>query len=380
MYFGRLLCLLVIILINQNLVSAQVKIRIFADQVPESAIFSVTSGEYEVITFSDNNWIVKPGTLVLIMKFRGSLAVKVMNDKAVACDSVLFRGRTGKDIFSLRSNGRTQLRQTYSGDLCCLPDFGAMSFINTCDLETYLAGVVKAEGGSGKNIEYYKTQAVIARTYAFRYLDKHAADHFNLCDNTHCQAFNGITDDTIIIRSATETSGEVILGPDSLPIISAFHSNCGGETTPSEDAWLTPQPYLRKVKDTYCLDSRNAKWNKSVALEEWVSYLRKSGFTGSAANASLLNFSQITRSTNYRTGSFSLPLQKLRQDFDLRSTLFSVAVAGDSVFFKGRGYGHGVGLCQEGAMVMAAKGFTYRQIIGFYYTGVRIAEFRKIIR
>lgn len=372
MYLVRLLCLLVIILVDQNLVSAQVKIRIFADQAPESAIFSVTSGEYEVITFSENNWIVKPGTLVLIMKFRGRLAVKVMNDNAVACDSVQFRGRTGKDIFSLRSNGKPQLRQTYSGDLSCLPDFGTMFFINTCDLESYTAGVVKAEGGSGKNIEYYKTQAVIARTYAFRYLDKHSADHFNLCDNTHCQAFNGITDDSIIIRSAAETRGEVILGPDSLPIIAAFHSNCGGETSPSEDAWLTPQPYLRKVKDPYCIDSRNAKWNKSVVINDWISYLRKSGFTGSTDNTSLLNFSQITRSTNYGTGSFSLPLQKIRQDFDLRSTFFSVAVTGDSVFFKGRGYGHGVGLCQEGAMVMAARGFTYRQIIGFYYAGVSI--------
>jgi stage II sporulation protein D len=377
---SRILSILFLLLVCNLSASAQVKIRIFADQLPESAIFSVTSGEYEVITFSDNNWIVKPGTLVAITKFRGRLAVKVMNDNAVACDSVCFKGRTGKDIFSLRSNGKSRLRQTYSGDLCCFPDLSTMLFINICDLESYIAGVALSEGGSGKNIEYYKTQAVIARTYAFRYFDKHAADHFNLCDNTHCQAFNGITDDTIIIQSALETSGEVILGPDSLPIISAFHSNCGGETSPSEDVWLTSQPYLRKVKDPYCLASHNAKWNKSAVLEEWISYLRRSGFTGSSDNPSLLSFSQITRSTNYRTGSFSLPLRQIRQDFDLRSTYFSIAVEGDSVFFRGRGYGHGVGLCQEGAMEMAAKGFTYRQIIGFYYTGVRIAEIRKIVR
>ncbi len=359
-------------IVSEILSMAQVNIRIFADQEPESAVFSVTSGEYEVITFSDNNWIVKPGNLVLIVKSRSRLAVKVMNDRAVACDSVLFRGRTGKDIFSLRSNGKSQLRQTYSGDLSCIPDFGTILFINTCDLESYIAGVVQTEGGTGKNIEFYKTQAVIVRTYASRYLDKHAADHFNLCDNTHCQAFNGISFDTIIIRAASETSGEVILGPDSLPIVSAFHSNCGGETLPSEDAWLTPQPYLKKVRDPYCLESRNAKWNKSSALDDWIAYLRKSGFTGSTASSSLLNFSQIVRATNYRTGSFSLPLQKIRQDFDLRSTYFSVSVAGDSVIFRGRGYGHGVGLCQEGAMVMAAKGFNYKQIIEFYYTGVSI--------
>jgi stage II sporulation protein D len=136
--------------------------------------------------------------------------------------------------------------------------------------------------------------------------------------------------------------------------------------------WLASQTYLKKVKDPYCLTSRNARWNKSIGLEEWIAYLRRSGYSGDARNVSLLNFSQITRSTEYKAGSFSIPLRQIRHDLDLRSTFFSVAVAGDSVIFKGRGYGHGVGLCQEGAMAMAAKGFNYRQIIGFYYTGVRV--------
>jgi stage II sporulation protein D len=352
--------------------SAQVKIRIFADQTPTSAVFSVTAGEYELNTFSDNRWIVKAGTLVAISKFKDRLAVKVMNDNGIICDSILLSGRTGKDIFSVRTYGKTQLKQSYSGDLKCLPDFGTLLLINICDIESYIAGVVKSEGGSGKNPEYFKTQAVIARTYLYRYIDKHAADHFNLCDNTHCQAFNGLTSDSLIIRAALETKGEVILGPDTLPIIAAFHSNCGGETSPSEYVWLSSQSYLSKVKDPYCLASRNARWNKSVSLEEWIAYLRKSGYTDDKNNVSLLNFSQITRSTDYKVGSFSLPLHQIRNDLNLRSTFFSVAVNGDSVIFKGRGYGHGVGLCQEGAMAMAAKGFNYKQIIGFYYTGVRV--------
>jgi len=367
---SRILSILFLLLVCNSSVSAQVRIRIFADQTPVSAVFSVTKGEYELNTFSDNNWIVKAGTLVAISKFNDRLAVKVMNDKGIICDSVLLSGRTGKDIFSVRTYGKTQLKHSYSGDLMCLPDFGTLLLINKCDIESYIAGVVKSEGGSGKNPEYFKTQAVIARTYLYRYIDKHAADHFNLCDNTHCQAFNGLTSDTLIIRAALETKGEVILGPDTIPIIAAFHSNCGGETSPSEDVWLASQPYLRKVKDPYCLTSRNARWNTSIGLEDWIAYLRKSGYTENAGNASLLNFSQITRSTDYKAGSFSLPLRQIRNDLGLRSTFFSVAVSGDSVIFKGRGYGHGVGLCQEGAMAMAGKGFNYRQIIAFYYTGV----------
>ncbi len=367
----RLSILFILLFIVKSAVSAQVKIRIFADQTPESAVFSVIAGEYELNTYSGDNWIIKPGTLVAISKFKDRLAVKVMNDTGIICDSVLLSGRTGTDIFSVRTYGKTQLRQSYSGDLKCLPDLSTLLFINICDVESYIAGVVKSEGGSGKNREYFKTQAVIARTYLYRYIDKHVADHFNLCDNTHCQSFNGLTSDTIIIRAAIETMGEVILGPDTLPIISAFHSNCGGETSPSEDVWLASQPYLRKVKDPYCLASRNARWNISISLEGWIAYLRKSGYTGSTGNTSLLNFSQLTRSTNYKAGEFSIPLRQIRSDLNLRSTFFSVAIVGDSAMFRGRGYGHGVGLCQEGAMEMAAKGFNYRQIIGFLLYGCK---------
>jgi stage II sporulation protein D len=368
----RFSILYILLLIIGSSVSAQVRIRIFSNQAPESAVFSVSAGEYELKTFSGNNWIVKPGTLVAVSRFKERLAVKVMNDNTFVCDSILLTGRTGRDIFSIRIFGNTPLRQTYSGDLQCLPDLNTLVFINTCDIESYIAGVVESEGGSGKNPEYFKTQAVIARTYMYRYMDKHAPDHFNLCDNTHCQVFNGLTGDSMIIKAAFDTRGEVILGPDTLPIIAAFHSNCGGETTPSEDVWLTPQPYLKKVTDPHCLASRNARWNQTISIDKWVEYLKKSGFTG---DASLLNFSQITRSTAYKAGTFSMPLRQIRNEFNLRSTFFSVTVAGDSVILKGRGYGHGVGLCQEGAMAMAAKGFNYRQIIGFYYTGVRITEY-----
>ncbi len=96
---SRILSILFFLLVCNSSVSAQVKIRIFADQTPESAIFSVTAGEYELNTFSDNSWIVKQGTLVAISKFKDRLAVKVMNDNGIICDSILLSGRTGKISF-----------------------------------------------------------------------------------------------------------------------------------------------------------------------------------------------------------------------------------------------------------------------------------------
>jgi stage II sporulation protein D len=249
---------------------------------------------------------------------------------------------------------------------------GSLLFINICDIESYIGGVVKAEGGSGKKEEYFKTQAIIARTYTYRHLNRHILDRYNLCDNTHCQVFNGVITDSLITKAVDQTRDLVIVTPDSNLIISAFHSNCGGETSPSEYAWPAKQPYLIRVADPYCVKSRNASWGKVVPLTIWTDMLAKNGFSGAADSASRFDYNQPSRMQDYITGSFSLPFSKIRTDLDLRSAWFSVKAEGDSLRLTGRGYGHGVGLCQEGAMVMAAKGFGYEDIIRFYYHGVKI--------
>jgi stage II sporulation protein D len=359
--------------------SAQVKIRLFADQSPESAVFSVTDGLYEINPFNGEIMPVLKGESVIIMKYKGKLAVKTRYEKGFICDSLTFSGKSGNDYFSLRMTDKSHIKKYYSGDLQCLPDFGTLLFINDTDIEKYISGVVMAEGGTGRNLEFFKTQAIIARTYMYKYFDKHLSDGYNVCDNTHCQAFNGLSSDVLLNIAALETSGQVILDKDSVLIISAFHSNCGGETSSSEDVWLSDQPYLKSVFDPYCRTSRNALWQKSFPENEWISYLRKSGDKEVISDPSELTFSQEERLTDYKTGSFTLPLRTIRSDLNLRSTFFSVSSTVDSVILKGRGYGHGVGLCQEGAMAMAAKGFKYMEIINFYYTGVFISDIKNAV-
>jgi stage II sporulation protein D len=359
--------------------SAQVKIRLFANQSPGSAVFTVTEGMYEIIAFNGEIIPVLKGESVIIMKYHGKLAVKSRYEKGFICDSLNFSGKSGNDLFSLRMTDKSHIKQYYSGDLQCFPDFGTLLFINATDVEKYISGVVMAEGGAGKNLEFFKTQAIIARTYMYKYFDKHLSDGYNVCDNTHCQAFNGLSSDTLLNLAAMETRGKVILDKDSVLIISAFHSNCGGETSSSEDVWLSDQPYLKSVFDPYCKASRNAEWQRSFPESDWVSYLRKAGDKEEITDPSQLIFAQTERLTDYKTGSFKIPLRTIRTDLNLRSTFFSVFANGDSVILKGRGYGHGVGLCQEGAMVMAAKGSKYKDIINFYYSGVVISDIKNAV-
>lgn len=375
---SKILFLLVLTILS-TVISAQVKVRIFANQSPESAIFTVSEGIYEM-KFTDGQIIrITKEEPVIIMKYNGKLVVKRRNTDGFICDSLQITGKTGNDSFFVQINGSTHAKQLYSGDLQCFPDLGTLVLINICDIEKYIAGVVMAEGGTGRNLEYFKTQAIIARTYMYKYFNKHKSDKYNVCDNTHCQAFNGLSSDSILNEAALETKGIVILDKDSTLIISAFSSNCGGETASSEDVWLSKQPYLKSVADPYCHFSKNAAWQKSFSDAEWVNYLMKSGYTNEAEDMSVFNFIQKSRLADYKSGSFRMPLITMRTDLNLKSTFFSVYSAGDSIILKGRGYGHGVGLCQEGAMVMATKGFTYREIINFYYTGVILSDIKNAV-
>ena len=360
-------------------VYGQVKIRLFANQKPDWAIFNVTAGEYEINVMRGKKLSVTADDLVFISKYHHQLVIKKNNTPGLIADSVIISGITDFDSFSMRINGNSSFRQYYSGDLKCKPDLETMVFINGCDEEKYIAGVVQAEGGTGKNIEYFKTQAVIARTYMYRYIDKHKHDGYNLCDNTHCQAFNGLPTDSILNKAAMDTKGLVILDRDSMLIISAFHSNCGGETSSAEDVWLTSQSYLKKVKDPYCSVSNNAVWEKNIPGNEWIDYLRNSGYAGQTGDLSVFRFLQESRVPEYKITSFSMPLRNIRSEMNLRSTFFSVIPVDNEIILTGRGYGHGVGLCQEGAMVMAMKGFNYKKIIDFYYSGVIIADIKHAV-
>ena len=375
----RLIFVLVLMILHDAFITGQVRVRLFSLQSPQSAVFSVTDGRYGLETFNGDTLIVTKGEPVVISRLNGKLAVKTRNATGFICDSVILIGMTGDDTFSLQIKPDGPASQCYSDNLQCFPDLGTLVLINICDIEKYISGVVSAEGGRGNKEEYFKTQAVIARTYMYKYFNRHLTDRYNVCDNTHCQAFNGLSPDMIINKAVSETKGQVIFTPDSTLIMAAFHSNCGGETLSSEDVWLTSQPYLKKVTDPYCHFSPNAKWEKSISLNGWLKYIKGSGYSGKTDDPAVFGFFQKSRSAYYITGSFTMPLKTIRREMNLKSTFFSVITDGDSITLKGKGYGHGVGLCQEGAMTMATKGFNYAQIIDFYYAGVFISDIKNAV-
>ncbi|HYG51651.1 MAG TPA: SpoIID/LytB domain-containing protein, partial [Flavobacteriales bacterium] len=144
--------------------------------------------------------------------------------------------------------------------------------MNYLDLERYIEAVIESESGLGHSLEYYKVQAVISRTYARSNAFKHVKEEgFNLCDNTHCQAYKHKgKSNPVIMQAVRETKG-IVMVDDSLKLITAaFHSNCGGQTSNCEMVWNKPLPYLKSVHDSYCTGSLNAYWQKQMPLNEWL--------------------------------------------------------------------------------------------------------------
>ena len=356
----------------------QFRIRLLSDESDNLVIFKVIEGTYKIKSGSGKITDVNSGESVILTRMGNRLSVKTRNENGFTCDSVELIMVGSECQFSLRTESENSLKRIYNGNLICKSDLGSVFLINTPDTEDYIAGVVMAEGGNGGSVEYYKTQAVLVRTYLNKYEKKHINDFFNLCDGVHCQAYHGITTDSLIVNAVLKTKGEVITDQDSVLIISAFHSNCGGETVAAADVWLIDQPYLKKVIDPYCLSSRNATWETRISTADWTAYLQKKSFMENITAPSVFNFTQKNRKVNYAVATFNYPLTVIRADFGLKSTFFSVTSAGDYVILKGKGYGHGIGLCQEGAMVMAKKGLDYKQIINFYYSCVKLIDVKHV--
>lgn len=253
--------------------------------------------------------------------------------------------------------------------------------INSVELEHYVAGVVESESGGNSVKEFYKVQAILCRTYALAHLYRHALEGFDLCDGVHCQAYRSRPTDAKVQAAVDETAGLVIVDKSLILITAAFHSNCGGQTANSGDVWAVTLPYLKSVKDTFCTKMPNARWQRKIAKDDWLNYLalkHKYPVDDSLACYQALNMTQDTRCTYYTYGNMKIPYRTIRSDWQLRSAYFSIEEGKDSIVIRGRGYGHGVGLCQEGAIRMAKLGYSYQQILDFYYQDIEIVDLSRL--
>lgn len=371
--------LLFILVFCPALLNAQnIRVGLFSDKSIKEIEGIVGKGTYFV--FKDSIQLAKlgPADIFKATYTAGVVRVMVNGVEKGRGKSIRLIQDKQEDYLQVRLILPAAKQRSYEGDFDIEIRKEALNLVNNLDMETYLEGVVESEGGPGQKLNYYKAQAVISRTYAMKYWSKHKENGYNLCDRVHCQAYLHHRSATIIIDSAVhQTRGLVMIDQAGDLYPTYFHANCGGQTSEPQYVWNEEIPNLCSFKDTFCIHTKQAKWEKRIPKEQWTKFLvDKYDFPiGDSVSYELLqHFVQEQRSAFYLHPIYGIPLRDLREQFKLKSTFFDIEMEGEEMVLHGRGFGHGVGLCQEGAMNMAKKGYSFDQILGFYYPEMRMIE------
>ncbi|TET22941.1 MAG: SpoIID/LytB domain-containing protein [Candidatus Stahlbacteria bacterium] len=276
----------------------------------------------------------------------------------------------------------------YRGWLAVTPGTSSgLNVINLVPLEAYLYGVVPREIGTGSEeiMAAIEAQAICARSYAISHFGRHRREGFDIYADSRDQAYSGMARETRWCTQAVDaTRGLVAFAGDQL-IDARYHSTCGGRTANSEDVWSAAVPYLRSVRDAplfgryYCSKSPHYEWKKLVPTQQFYSVLTRFVPSGAKIKSWSLEINPRSRRVvkmivKTNQGKHEIKGSALRTAFGLKSTWFRISQKGDGLLFDGRGWGHGVGMCQYGAMQMARRGKSAKRIIKHYYQGAWIGR------
>ncbi len=231
-------------------------------------------------------------------------------------------------------------------------------------------------------------QALLARTFALSSLGRHDADGADLCATTHCQIYrttHGSGPRASLVDAVVARSAGLIVAYDGRPALTLFHADCGGATTGAHEVWGgIARPYLVGAPDPYC-ERRRPGWEARLEPEalartldadpalrvggrvEAVRVIRRDS-SGRALEVAVTGATTVT----VRAEHLRARLARAFGAGSFRSTRFDVAREGSVFVFRGRGAGHGAGLCQRGALDRLRAGHSVRQVLDHYFPGVRL--------
>lgn len=291
----------------------------------------------------------------------------------------------------------------YAGGLKFIVEGDRITAVNCIGMEDYLMSVISSEMKSSASIELLKAHAVISRSWLKARLKDHKAghEHFDVCADDHCQRYQGLTmavgDD--VCRAIDRTWGQVLeYGGDICD--TRYSKCCGGRTELFSTCWEDVDlPYLQSVEDPFC-DCENSSilsqvlndydlhtadfhdWMVQYTTDELSELVRtRTGIDFGTIVAleavergpsGRIKYLRITGTLREEVIGKELAIRKALSSSHLKSSAFEIEKSPDGFVLKGRGWGHGVGLCQIGAAAMAAQGYDYRQILSHYYVGAEI--------
>jgi stage II sporulation protein D len=296
----------------------------------------------------------------------------------------------------------------YRGELMFLPSDTAITIVNRVRMDDYLRGVVPLEIGTGdaRDSAAVQAQAVTARSYAYVHLAGISpSKHYDVTASVTDQVYGGADVETLVSNAAVSSTRGLVLQYDGRVVNAPYHSACGGSTAAAEEIWRTSsEPYLRSVSDQipgtdrfYCDIAPRFRWTRTLdgptLREALVRYLGSYTATPGGYPGTPRDVQIDTRTPSGRVGTLKIATDRgnyVLRGNDIRyvlrapggeilnSTAFNAQVttgrdgAISQLVLRGTGYGHGVGMCQWGAIGRARAGQDFHTILRTYYPGTSV--------
>lgn len=262
-----------------------------------------------------------------------------------------------------------------------------LTAVNSINIEDYIRGVLYHEVSHHWPMEAIKAQAVATRTYVLNSMAGSANKDYDVTNDIYSQVYGGKDSERYRTGLAvTHTVGEVLaFKGKALPAY--FHATCGGMTEDANNLWAVDLAPLRGVACNFCQGSPHMKWKKNFRLKDIQDALNRHGYAvGPIKNLNIVDRNRSERINNIkvtsREGKETLISGKdFREALGpnvLKSNNYEISMQGYYADLTGKGWGHGVGLCQWGARGMALQQFTYQQILSYYYPRAEIMDYHDL--
>ena len=263
---------------------------------------------------------------------------------------------------------------------------GAFTLVNALDMENYLCAVLAGEMPLYWNDKALKAQLIAARTYALWRKKTTTNPYYDLTDSTYSQVYKGKAAETSKARRLVRETGGVILTYDEKILSAFYHSTCGGRTADVAVIWKSEAGSVRPLSGTkcgFCEQSKFSSWTASLSSKELAERLSRASSGQKVERIESIRIAEkkygfvVRLEVLHSRGRLDLSGAQFRNlvgSTRIKSPAFEVQKEGERFLFRGRGFGHGVGMCQVGAGRMAARGFSAVEILKHYYPGARLVR------
>ena len=259
-----------------------------------------------------------------------------------------------------------------------------MLVVNAVELENYIKGVLYHEVSHYWPMESLKAQAVAARSYALYQMQMNRHKDFDVTSDIYSQVYGGRGSERYRTNIAIERTKGLVMVYRGKLLLAYFHATCAGHTEDVSELWKEDLPPLKGVACSFCRFSPHFFWKKNFRLKDIQDKLNAKGY----GLGLIKEIRIIERNTSGRIKTLEIETRDGKKanisgkDFreiigpnNIKSNNYEVDMQGYYMDLIGKGWGHGVGMCQWGAAQMASEGYSYEQILKYYYPGVDIVSY-----